>query len=92
MTKWMRETYDPTDFGNRRHIGPSPAEMAEMLKVIGAPDLDALIDETLPKDIRQTKPLEWAAMSEAELLAHMREIAAKNKVMVSMIGQGVFPL
>jgi len=90
MTKWMRETYDPTDFGNRRHIGPSPAEMAEMLKVIGAPDLDALIDETLPKDIRQTKPLEWAAMSEAELLAHMREIAAKNKVMVSMIGQGYY--
>jgi len=90
MTKWMRETYDPTDFGNRRHIGPSPAEMAEMLKVIGAPDLDALIDETLPKDIRQTKPLVWAAMSEAELLAHMREIAVKNKVMVSMIGQGYY--
>ena len=34
----------PYDFANRRHIGPSPAEMAEMLKVLGANSLDALID------------------------------------------------
>ncbi len=33
--------YDPYDFANRRHIGPSPAEMAEMLKVIGYKSLDA---------------------------------------------------
>ena len=26
----------PYDFANRRHIGPSPEEMAEMLKVVGA--------------------------------------------------------
>ena len=37
--------YLPYDFANRRHIGPSPAEMAEMLKVVGAKDLDALIDD-----------------------------------------------
>jgi glycine dehydrogenase len=29
-------------------------------------------------------------MSEAELLAHMREIAAKNRPMVQMIGQGYY--
>ncbi len=40
--------YLPYDFANRRHIGPSPAEMAEMLQVVGASDLDALIDDTLP--------------------------------------------
>ena len=36
--------YDPYDFANRRHIGPSPSEMDEMLSVIGADSLDALID------------------------------------------------
>jgi glycine dehydrogenase len=38
----------PDDFANRRHIGPSPAEMAEMLRAVGADSLDALIDETVP--------------------------------------------
>ena len=42
--------YLPYDFANRRHIGPSPEEMAEMLKVVGADSLDALIDEPEPVD------------------------------------------
>ena len=43
--------YLPYDFANRRHIGPSPAEMAHMLETLGLPDLESLIDETLPKSI-----------------------------------------
>ncbi len=81
--------YLPYDFANRRHIGPSPAEMEEMLTVVGAKDLDALIDETLPQKIRQTEPLDFGkAMSERELLFHMRVTASKNKVLTSLIGQG----
>jgi len=87
---WTTTDYDPTDFANRRHIGPSPAEMAEMLDTVSAASLDALIDETLPADIRQETDLAWAPLSEAELLKHMAEIAAKNKVMTSMIGQGYY--
>ena len=34
---YKETTYAPYDFANRRHIGPSPAEMAEMLKSVGAP-------------------------------------------------------
>jgi glycine dehydrogenase len=49
---FKRTDYQPYDFANRRHIGPSPEEMAEMLKVVGAESLDALIDETVPKAIR----------------------------------------
>jgi hypothetical protein len=52
--------------------------------------LDALIAETVPGSIRQDRALDWAPMSEAELLAHMREIAAKNRPMVQMIGQGYY--
>ena len=81
--------YLPYDFANRRHIGPSPEEMADMLEVVGAEDLDALIDDTVPESIRQEKPLDFGRpLSERELLHHMRVTAAKNKVMTSLIGQG----
>ncbi|MFW5655550.1 MAG: aminomethyl-transferring glycine dehydrogenase [Roseicyclus sp.] len=85
---WTTTDYDPTDFANRRHIGPSPQEMDEMLEAVGVADLDQLIAETVPGAIRQEDALAWAPMSEAELLAHMRGLAARNKPMVQMIGQG----
>jgi glycine cleavage system pyridoxal-binding protein P len=40
--------YNPYDFANRRHIGPSPSEMAEMLAAVGVRTLDELIDQTVP--------------------------------------------
>jgi glycine dehydrogenase len=83
-------TYNPYDFANRRHIGPSPAEMDEMLKAVGAASLEALIDETVPPAIRQEKPLDWAPLSEGALLEKMRQVGAKNVVMTSLIGQGYY--
>ena len=81
--------YLPYDFANRRHIGPSVSEMADMLEVVGAKDLDALIDDTLPAKIRQAEPLDFGKpLSEQELLRHMKEVAGKNKVLTSLIGQG----
>jgi glycine dehydrogenase len=81
--------YLPYDFANRRHIGPSPKEMSDMLAEIGVSDLDTLIDETIPANIRQKEPLEFGRpMSERELLHHMAETASKNKVLTSLIGQG----
>ena len=81
--------YLPYDFANRRHIGPSPAEMEQMLQVVGAKDLEALIDDTLPAEIRQKEPLDFGKpKSERELLHYMKEVASKNKVLTSLIGQG----
>jgi glycine dehydrogenase len=80
--------YHPYDFANRRHIGPSPAEMEAMLQAVGAPSLEALIAETVPKSIRQSIPLGWAPLTEQDLLARMREVASRNRVMTSLIGQG----
>ncbi len=83
--------YRPYDFANRRHIGPSPSEMSEMLKVIGADSLDALIDETIPASIRQAEPLDFGKpKSEGELLHFLGNVAKKNKVMTSLIGQGFY--
>jgi len=82
--------YDAYDFANRRHIGPSPTEMAEMLKVVGVQSLDALIDETVPQAIRQAAPLSWPPMTEHELHDRLREVQTKNAVMTSLIGQGYY--
>ena len=90
MTRWTPTDYNPDDFANRRHIGPSPAEMEEMLRAVGADSLDALIEQTVPAAIRQDRPLDWPALSESALLARMREVAGKNRVMTSLIGQGYY--
>ncbi len=82
--------YNPYDFANRRHIGPTPEEMAEMLKVLGCDSLEQLIAQTIPADLRQADPLTWAPLSEGELLAKLRAVGAKNKIMTSLIGQGYY--
>jgi len=81
--------YLPYDFANRRHIGPSPAEMQEMFDVLGVSSLEELIDQTVPETIRQSEPLAWGkAYSEREVLHYMRQVASENKVLTSLIGQG----
>ncbi|RYH07914.1 aminomethyl-transferring glycine dehydrogenase [Tropicimonas sp. IMCC6043] len=82
--------YDPYDFANRRHIGPSPEEMEAMLAAIGVDSLDALIEQTVPADLRQAQPLDWSPLPEGELLVKMRAVARKNKVLHSLIGQGYY--
>ncbi len=83
--------YLPYDFANRRHIGPSPDEMAQMLETVGAESLAALIDDTVPATIRQAEPLDFGkAKYERALLHYMRLTAAKNKVLSSRIGQGYY--
>src|ERR1700755_439547 len=73
----------------RRHIGPSPRDVAAMLETVGAPSLSALMSETLPAAIWQKAPLDLGpALSETEALAHMRELASSNQVFTSLIGQG----
>ena len=81
--------YKPYDFANRRHIGPSPLETKEMLDIVGANDLDDLIEQTIPVDIRQKKPLQHTpGLSESELLNYMRDVSKMNRVVTSLIGQG----
>ncbi|MFC3692320.1 aminomethyl-transferring glycine dehydrogenase [Chenggangzhangella methanolivorans] len=81
--------YDPYDFANRRHIGPTESEIAEMLSEVGAADLHALIDETLPPDIRQESRIDFGKpLSERRAIERMRAVANRNRPLVSLIGQG----
>lgn len=90
MSVWNPTSYDPDDFANRRHIGPSPAEMETMLSAIGVDSLDELIDQTVPAGLRQVEPLTWEPLTEGAVLDELRRMATKNKVRTSMIGQGYY--
>ena len=60
-----------------------------MLSVVGYDSLDELVDAAVPASIRTDRPLDLpAARSEEEVLAALRTIAGRNRVMTQMIGQG----
>ena len=89
MNAPLKHTDEPAATFVRRHIGPSPRDVNAMLETVGAKSLGALMAETLPSSIRQKAPLDLGrALSETEALAHMRELAARNQVFTSLIGQG----
>jgi len=74
-----------------RHIGPSSAEQQEMLATLGYESLDAFIDAVVPEQIRFRGTLATGSeQSEAQVLASLRQIAAKNRVYRSFIGMGYY--
>src|SRR2546430_12855512 len=84
-----REQKIDIDGFSRRHIGPNQNETADMLRAVGFESLDALVDATVPKNIRLDRELNLPeAKSEAEALAELRAISKKNKVARSFIGAG----
>jgi glycine dehydrogenase len=88
---FTESTYHPYDFANRRHIGPAPAEIADMLATVGADDLDRLIDGIVPPAIRLREPLDWGpALSEQGMLHRLRQTADRNRVLTSLIGMGYY--
>ena len=76
-----------------RHIGvTNPADLAEMLKVIGVESVDELISQVIPDSIRLKKPLALPAegMSEYGFAEHITALAAKNRTARSFIGMGYY--
>jgi glycine cleavage system P protein (glycine dehydrogenase) len=74
-----------------RHIGPDEAERDEMLAVVGAASMDALMDEAIPRRIRLDRPLDLPdGQSEYEFLRDLRAVAARNQVLRSFIGLGYY--
>ncbi|MFI0419929.1 aminomethyl-transferring glycine dehydrogenase [Spongiactinospora sp. 9N601] len=72
-----------------RHIGPSPAERAHMLKAIGFAGIDDLVATAVPESIRAKDRLDLpAAASEREAIAELRALAGRNRVLTPMIGLG----
>jgi glycine dehydrogenase len=72
-----------------RHIGPDEADTRAMLRTVGVPSLDALIDEAVPEAIRTREPLPLPpGVAEHEFLRELRAIGAQNVGARSFIGLG----
>jgi glycine dehydrogenase len=78
----------PADFASR-HIGPDAADVAAMLRLLGAGSLDELTARTVPAAIRLKHPLALPQpVSEEQALAELAQKAAKNQLLRSFIGMG----
>ena len=74
-----------------RHIGPNNDDTQEMLEIIGVESLETLIAKTVPSSISLKDNLNLPeAIDEFAYLKEAKEIAAKNKVCKSYIGQGYY--
>ncbi len=79
-----------TEF-QRRHIGTTEEEAAQMLSIIGVKTIDELINKTIPQNIRLQQPLSLPdAISEQQYLSEIKAIAEKNKLYKTYIGQGYY--
>jgi glycine dehydrogenase len=87
----MKIDLTQTDSFEIRHIGPDESQIKEMLQEIGVDSIDALIDQTVPKTIQLTKPLNLPGpKSEYEFLREFKKLSLKNKVYRSYIGMGYY--
>jgi len=74
-----------------RHIGASDADVAHMLNTLGVDSLDTLLQDIVPSSILDTETLKVpSALSEEEALHALQQMASKNKVVRSLLGQGYF--
>jgi glycine dehydrogenase len=81
-----------TDAFALRHLGPRETDLNHMFKTIGVENLEQLIFETIPSDIRLKNDLTLdAPMTEYEYLNHIQELGKKNKIFKSYIGLGYHP-
>ncbi|MGE0874514.1 MAG: aminomethyl-transferring glycine dehydrogenase [Burkholderiales bacterium] len=75
----------------QRHIGPSEADVRGMLDAVGCASLDELVSRVVPASIRQSAPLALPApRTEADVLAELARLAARNTVARNFIGQGYY--
>ncbi|MBB6429697.1 aminomethyl-transferring glycine dehydrogenase [Algisphaera agarilytica] len=86
--------FAPLDTFPRRHMGFSEADLQTMLDTVGVGSMDALIEQTVPRDIRLDGPLKLDGLDDAQplgesaALAKLQAYADENQPMTSMIGMG----
>ena len=75
----------------QRHIGPSESEQSKMLTDLGLSSIDELVRQIVPDSIllRGDDKLPEGC-SEQEALTELKEIAEKNDLKRSLIGQGYY--
>ncbi|NHO18563.1 aminomethyl-transferring glycine dehydrogenase [Acetobacter oeni] len=90
QTHWS-DLQTPVQAFASRHIGPREAEIEAMLSALGLESEAALLDETVPSSIRTEAAVGIGpGWSEVEVLARLKAMADRNRVMTSLIGQGYY--
>ena len=75
----------------RRHVGSNLNQIQDMLDFLGYKTLDDLLSHVIPSHIKSEDKLQLRpAVSERQALSELRQTAKRNKVMVSMLGQGYY--
>jgi glycine dehydrogenase len=88
--KPLRELENASEF-IARHIGIDEADETHMLSAVGSASRRALIDGIVPRSIARSQAMAIPApVTEAQALAELKAMAAKNKVFKSFIGQGYY--
>jgi glycine dehydrogenase len=86
----MTMPYRSLPFQNR-HLGSSPEDQQSMLDACKAGSMEELISQTIPKEIRNTQPMNLPpALTEEEYAEEIKTIASKNKTFRSFIGMGYY--
>ena len=75
-----------------KHIGPTDAEVKEMLSSLGCKDLNDLLKKIVPKNIIDidSSSIGNQNFSENDILNHVKALGGKNKIFRSLIGQGYY--
>ena len=74
-----------------RHVGPSIDDQQAMLSMLGCNNLQQLIEQVVPESITNHQPLDLPLQcTESQALKELRQIANKNKVYKSFLGQGYY--
>lgn len=78
----------------RRHLGPNPEEVQEMLETVECKDLDSFVEKVIPPQVLVKRALSVTpenGFTESEMLSHLKKIADKNNVDAkSLIGRGYY--
>ena len=74
---------------SQRHIGINSKDRKKMLEYLNIENIEKLISETIPENIRLQKDLNLKKpMSEDEYLNHIEKLGKKNKIFKTYIGMG----
>lgn len=89
----VSDNFADLDTFQRRHLGPQPNDVNDMLKEVNATDLQEFISNVIPEKVfvgRKLKIEPQNGYSETEMVARLKELANKNKVLRSYIGKGYY--
>src|SRR5689334_25337077 len=85
------EFLNPTDTFVHRHLGPTEADVREMLALLGLKSLEALSDATVPRDIQFSRALDIPLhRGEQSVLQELRGLAEENRIYRSFLGMGYY--